>query len=216
MPGDVLMVHGLAEASVCLQPLAQSLAMRGYEPHFLDYPSTSFPIEHLTEVHLHEAITALRSKETLHIVTHSMGGVMLRYYLQLHGIPNLGRIVMLAPAHAGSPLMTRMQYHPLFPWLMGPAGFQSTDDEKGFALQIPDTISAETGILSGCVSLDPIGSLSMPWPHDGKTTVEGTMLKGMKDHMTLFTSHDMIMFDPQTMYQTAHFLEQGAFHKPWS
>ena len=126
---SVLLIHGLAESSLWMAPLGVVLMGSGYDTHFIDYPSTSFSIEDLTEIHLERAIQSLADKRVIHVVAHSMGAVMIRYYLQNHRIPNIGRVVMLAPGNAGSPMLSLYRRHPLFPVILGLPGIQSGSGE---------------------------------------------------------------------------------------
>jgi triacylglycerol lipase len=213
----VLMVHGLAEKSALMSPLASILQATGYSPVLFDYPSTRATIPFLTEQFLGPAITNLSSKRRLDIVTHSLGGVMLRYYLQKNHIPNLGRVVMLAPGHAGSPMLSLYCCNPIYRMIVGPAGIQSGADENGFALKIPRHINAEVGIIAGCLPLDPLSLFAMPWPHDGRVTVKSTFIDGMSDHIVLPASHDLMIIDPLACYEVFHFLKHGTFdHGPRS
>ncbi len=208
----VLLCHGLAENSLWMTPLAMTARLAGFRPHLWDYPSTRHPIEVLTERHLHDAVASLAGEETLHVITHSMGGIMLLYYLQRHRIPNLGRIVMLTPGFDGSPPLSLYRRHPLFS-LLGPAGIQSASGPDCFSCRLERTIPAEAGIITGCVGSDPAGWLTMPWPHDGKTTVAGTYLDNMKDHLVVPASHDLLLYDPAAHYQSMHFLRHGRFNR---
>jgi pimeloyl-ACP methyl ester carboxylesterase len=191
-------------------PLSFALQATGYGTRLLDYPSTRYSIERLTEEYLGRYIQSLNHEEVLHFVAHSLGAIMLRYYLENHKVENIGRIVMLAPGNAGSPSLSLYRRHPLFSVFLGPAGVQSADD-RCFACTLTDERLPETGIISGCVAFDPASYFSMEWPHDGKTTVQGTKLKGMKDHVVLPASHELMMFDPIAIYQTINFLRHGYF-----
>ena len=211
----VLLVHGLAESSAVFAPLASSLRMAGFQPVPFDYPSTSARIEDLTDDYLGPAIVRLAGKNRLSIVTHSMGGVMLRYYLQKHRIPNLGRVVMFAPGHAGSPMISLFRHNPVWRLVHGPAGVQSGADEEGFALQIPRRVDAEVGVIAGCLPTDLLSLFVMPWPHDGRLPVASTGIQGMTDRIVLPVSHDMMMFDPLACYEAVQFLRHGKFdHGP--
>jgi triacylglycerol lipase len=211
MSKTILLVHGLAESSVAMGFLATSLRLQGYRTVSIDYPSTRHTIEECTTLYLKPAIEALAFEESLSIVTHSMGGVMLRYYLAHHRVDNLERIVMLAPGHGGSKTMKVFRRHPLFPVLMGPAGVQSGDDARRLDPALGAYTGPDLGVVAGCISFDPIAWAVMPWPHDGKLTVSATLLEGMKDHIVLPVSHDTILFDPLAIFQTSHFLKHGTF-----
>jgi triacylglycerol lipase len=213
----VLMIHGLAETTALMAPLASMLRMAGFSPVLFDYPSTSTTIELLTERFLRPAIAGLGGKKRLDIVTHSMGGVMLRYYLQNYRVHNLGRIVMLAPGHAGSPMLSLYCHNPLYRFFVGPAGVQSCAGEGALAWRIPRRVDAELGIIAGCLPLDPLSLFVMKWPHDGRLPVESTWVAGMTDHIVLPASHDMMMINPLACYEVVQFLRTGTFdHGPLS
>jgi triacylglycerol lipase len=209
----VLLVHGLAETAAWMRPLSAALRLDGFRTYAMDYPSTTATIQELTDNYLHHEIEKLATAPTLHIVTHSMAAVMLRYYLQTRSIPNLGRIVMIAPGHAGSRMLTYLNRIPLYPAVMGPASLQSADDEKCFACTLPDALDQDYGIIAGCVPLDPLAWFVIQEPNDGRVTVESTRLGGMRDHLVLPTSHDMILFDPIAITQTREFLRRGKFFR---
>lgn len=212
----VLLLHGLAETSWWMMPLACALRAAGYEPVLLDFPSTRYPIESLIREYLDTAIEKLPPYKKLHFIGHSLGSVMIRSYLQHNKPKNTGRFVMMAPGNHGSPVLSVYKHLPLYKFFLGPAGIQSAADDDSYASALSETMPVETGIIAGCVPLDPLSIFSMPWPHDGKTTVEDTRLAGMTDHITLFTAHDLMMFDPVAIYQAVYFLRHGHFshHTP--
>ena len=207
----VLIIHGLAETALWMSAVGAALASNGFYVHFLDYPSTTDTIEKLSENYLHKAVERLRSVERLDIVGHSMGAVMLRYYLHARGIPNLGRAVMLAPGNAGSRILTYLGRLPLYSALMGPAARQSADDEGCFACGLPPKLSADFGVIAGCLPLDPFAFLAAPEPNDGRVTVQSTRLQGMRDHLVVAASHETILFHPVAILQTICFLQTGKF-----
>lgn len=193
--------------------LAWTFSLAGYRTHFVDFPSTRSPIEELTKNYLYRALRELQDVPILHIVTHSLGGIMLRYHLQNRPIPNLGRVVMLAPGNEGSAALSIYDRIPAFRYLLGPAGLQSRDDENCFACGLDDHIHAETGVIAGTLPMDIFSYSFMRWPHDGRIEVKDTKFKGMKDHIALPVSHDLILFHPLTAYQSLYFLRHGCFDK---
>jgi hypothetical protein len=53
----------------------------------------------------------------------------------------------------------------------------------------------------------------LPDTDDGKVTVENTKLDGMSDHITLPTTHPMMMRNRKVINQVIHFLKNGNFEK---
>lgn len=212
----VVLLHGIGRSPRSLSRLESGLSDRGYRVFNLDYPSTKFPIEYLAEEVLHPLVERLRreSSAKLHFVTHSMGGIVVRYYLQHHDLPNLGRIVMLSPPNGGSELADLLNRNAIFKRFMAPAGRQLGTDKD----RLPRRLGAadfEVGIIAGNKSYNPINSLILDGPDDGTVTVESTKLLGMADFIVLRYSHRSIIRSKEVICQVIHFLRSGAFrHDP--
>lgn len=213
MRQKVLLLHGLAETSVMMMPMAAALRWAGFDPVLFDFPSTRHDVSTLTDHYLKQKIDELADEPILHIVGHSLGCVMTRHLLEKYHVPNLGRVVMLAPGNHGSPVITFYKHFPLYHYIYGPAAIQSAADDDSFADRLTEYPSAQIGIIAGCTALDPLSYLLMPWPHDGKTTVDGTKLKGVPHHITVAASHDAIMIDPIACHHTIDFLKNGRFNQ---
>ena len=137
----------------------------------------------------------------------------MRQYLHDHGRPAaLGRVVMLAPPNAGSQLVDRFRGLRLYRWINGPAGLQLGTD----AASTPNTLGplptqVQFGVIAGDRSLNPLFSLCLPGPNDGKVTVTATHLAGETAHLTLPYSHTWLMWRAPVIAQVKSFLRDGRF-----
>lgn len=212
LPECVILLHGLARTSKSMLPFSEFLQAHHYLVVNLDYPSREFPIATLTAQAIPPALAQCRqhSISGIHFVTHSLGGILVRQYLSEYKIPELKRVVMLAPPNKGSQVVDQLKNMPPFDWLNGPAGHELGTGPDS----VPNKLGAvdfDVGIIAGTTSVNLVLSLYLPNPDDGKVSLENTKIEGMRDFISLPVSHPYIMKNADVMQQTLHFLQQGTF-----
>ena len=126
MTDAVVLLHGAGRSSLSMYRMARALAGRGFQVYNLGYPSRRLPIEGLAG-YIGKQITKrqLDLFDNIHFVTHSLGGIVLRSYLKINHLPNLGRVVMLAPPNQGSELVVFFRRFPFYDWFIGPVELNS-------------------------------------------------------------------------------------------
>ena len=210
----VILLHGLARTGHSLNRMEKALQRNGYRTVNCHYPSRRYPVEHLAASYIPRAITACRENHQpgrIHFVTHSMGGILLRYYLSQERPPELGRTVMLAPPNGGSELVDRLGGFWWFRLLYGKAGTQlgTTADSLPNRLGPADF---EVGIIAGNRVISPLAALLFPGENDGKVSIRSTRLEGMADFIVLPHSHTFMMSSREVIDQTLGFLRCGHFN----
>lgn len=212
--GDgVLLLHGLCRTSRSMENLSQALQAQGYRVVNLGYPSRSDTVEALAEHILSVGFDSpsLADCPRIHVVTHSMGAILLRAYLSRHRVPRLGRVVMLAPPNRGSELVDRFRRHSWFRRLHGPAGMQLGTSIQDLPRRL-GPVDFELGVIAGSGRFLQPGSWFLPRPNDGKVSVLSTRVRGMKEHLTVHAGHTFLMDRPEVQAHTLQFLRTGSFH----
>ncbi len=215
MPGDyVVLLHGLGRTRLSMAIPQLRLKSAGFEVINLRYPSRSKPIEQLAEVVRSELGCKIEDKSrTVHFLTHSLGGIVVRALLSGREIDgNLGRVVMLAPPSQGSQLANRFGDSQLFRALTGPAG-QQLRAGPGSGVSKMGPVDYVVGVVAGHKSTNLFSRL-LNNEGDGKVTLEETRLEGMADFLTVPRGHTFIMNDPKVIDQAIHFFRKGRFSRP--
>ncbi len=211
----VVLLHGLARSSSSLTTMQNALEEAGYTTANIDYPSRDHAIEELADIAVGKGLASCRAKadiETIHFVTHSLGGILVRQYLSENEIDELGRVVMMGPPNQGSSAVDDMESVPGFDWINGPAGRQLGKGAESVPLAL-GPVDFELGVIAGDRSIDPITSAVLEDPDDGRVSVEDTKIDGMDDFVLLHHSHAFMMRMPKTIAQTLAFLKTGGFTK---
>lgn len=208
----VVLLHGLNRSWRAMQPMAKALRDAGFTTANVDYPSQAGSVEVLAPLAVDTGLEECRraGAERIHFVTHSIGGILLRYRHQENPIPDLGRVVMLAPPNKGSEVIDITRNWPTSGIFAGEAGMQLGTDANSIPAQL-GPVDFELGIIAGTRTMNPIMSAMLPNPDDGKVSVENTKVDGMDDFLVVRNNHHYIINSETVQRNTAAFLRSGAF-----
>ncbi|MCX6807579.1 MAG: alpha/beta hydrolase [Patescibacteria group bacterium] len=211
--GDyVVLVHGLIRSSGSLDNLAKFLADKGYSVLNFDYLSTKYDITTISREYLKKAVFTYCTDpdRKIHFITHSLGGIVVKDFLGSTELPNLGRVVMLAPPNKGSELADVVKRIPGAEFLLGP-NLDKLGAEEPNIFTANTKINFEVGIVAGNASSNMLNSEIIPGDDDGKVSVESTKLTGMKDFIVVPETHNT-MINTGIVWQAAdNFIRYGAF-----
>ncbi len=207
----VVVVHGLGRTPASMTILASRLRDAGFRVVSFGYPSTSEEMETLVDRLESEVVRCCGNEaEAVHFVTHSMGGVLVRSYLDQQSQTHQGRVVMLSPPSRGSEVVDAFADSPMLRAMLGPAGLQLGTDSTAIPSRL-GPVRFSLGIIAGNRSLNPLYSWLIPGPDDGKVGVDRTRVEGAADFLVVPASHTFIMNRGDVAEQVVYFLRHGRF-----
>jgi len=148
--------------------------------------------------------------DVIHVVAHSMGGVLMRQVFEQNPDPRPGRLIAI-----GSPLLDcwiGRRFYRLQPWLGSLMIGRTVAD---YIARSTDPVwhgTRDFGVLAGTYPVG-VGSLfrTLPSPSDGTVLLDETRLQGIRDHSTVRLNHFGMLFSKRCFRQVARFLATGAF-----
>ena len=151
------------------------------------------------------------SHERIHLVGHSLGGVLALQTLARYPEAISGRVVCL-----GSPLLNTMAGRHLATSRIGSRMLGRTLPEAVFEHPLESWRGVQdVGVVAGSVGVG-LGMIVTPRlrrPHDGVVEVAETCLPGITDHLELRVNHTGLLLSKIAATQTAHFLHHGRFQR---
>ena len=205
---SVVAVHGLWMIGGVMAILRWRIEPHGFDVRPFSYRSIRMGLD-ANAARLAEFVAGVPG-DTVHLLGHSLGCVVIRAMLERHALARPGRIVCLGPPFAGSVTAERVTRLPGGSHVIG----RSTRDllaRGGFTTAVA---GREIGIIAGRVPIG-LGRLfgTFAGPSDGMVAVEETRLEGAADHIVLPVAHTSLLWSAEVARQTAWFFEHGRFRR---
>jgi pimeloyl-ACP methyl ester carboxylesterase len=212
----VVLQHGLWRDAMSLDRLERALRAHGYETLNPSYPSTNGTIEQHA-ARLRAAIDDWRAKDAgpapgFAFVGHSMGGLVIRCYLQQPGAVQASACVFLGTPHQGAALVDRRKDLWLFTPLMGDEAVLQMRPQDPLILSLAAP-ACPFGNVVGARG-DPQGwNAAVPGDDDGTVAVAEARLAGETDAIELTIGHTRLSFDDLAIRQVLCFLRHHRFDR---
>lgn len=201
---DVVLVHGLYYGPVSMQLLARRLRRQGYRCRTFGYPTVRGSLPENAR-RLRKFLDGIQT-DTLHLVGHSLGGLVILRMLDEFGDLPPGRVVLLGSsvkgsgvaAMAGEMTLTRPFIGEAAKWL-----------KQGFDRAPADR---ETGVIAGTRGFG-LGRIvpGLEDPGDGTVALAETELPGAAARIELPVSHTGLVLSAAVARAVGRFLATGSF-----
>ena len=210
----VVLLHGLARTSGSMSELERKLGRAGYDVANIDYPSRRHTIDALARDAVPRGIEQCRAgqPEKIHFVTHSLGGILVRYYMRDRSLAESGRVVMLGPPNQGAKIVDHLAAAPWFR-LLGPAGAALGTGPGAFTTNL-GPVDFDLGVIAGDLGINPLGPFLLKEPNDSIVTVASTRVDGMNEHLVLPVTHTFMKRNNRLIDHVLRYLKTGSFARP--
>lgn len=203
--GSVVVLHGLWMTGVETSLLRRRLGEHGFSPRSFHYPSMHADLPQVLSA-LEHAVRAL--PPPVHLVGHSLGGLMALRLLESGVDLPPGRVVLLGTPVAGSIAARSVAGWPIGPAVLGSLALAQIVESVPRAWRG----SREIGVIAGTLSAG-LGRVvaQLPQPNDGTVALAETRLDGAAGQLVLHVSHTGMLFSGAVADAVAGFLATGSF-----
>jgi len=205
----VICLHGIGRSSKSMHPIIQSLASEPVTAVPFDYPGNRSSLAECADF-LRQMVNSLSAAEQISFVVHSMGGLVVRRYLQDHSDSRHSLMVMLGTPNLGADLAEMLKNFALFKALYGPAGQELAAGADNVASSLP-VPSFPFGVIAGGRGDERGFNPLLKGDDDGTVTVSCTRLPGAADFLRVNRLHSLLMSDPQVHAAIRCFLKNQRF-----
>ncbi len=202
----VVCIHGIWMTGLEMQILRSRIARCGFGTAQFHYHSLRLtPAENA--VRLNQFLLNLEA-DIVHIVAHSLGGLVVTHLFEQFPLQRPGRVVMLGTPLKGS--ATAQAYHAFLPtrFLLGKSTLRGLlgDRPRWKGLRELGMIAGDRGTGIGQLTLG-----KLPRPNDGTVALDETRSTEVNHHLVVPHSHFGMIYSKNVAKAVCHFLKDGEF-----
>lgn len=216
----VVFIHGIWGTPANLMPLAARLALEGYDPHLFSYNSvTKTPEENAAKLNVFlDRIEA----DSIHLVAHSLGGIVLKHLMHSHMPNRIDKALMLATPINGSEVAKSLNKNEMTKLVLGRA------TERGLLGDAPPWPKEHPlGMIAGDKDAG-VGKFvkrgGLDGPNDGVVKLSETMSDEITHRFEISYSHTAMLLTNELATSVLCYLRDGHFEamsdpdmeNPWS
>ncbi len=197
----VVLVHGLWMSRWSFASIAKHLKNEGFRVYRFGYKTTRKPFDF--NMQKLQAFVNSRTQDTVHLVVHSMGGI-----LSMRTLPNIkktGKLIMLGSPINGSQAARAMSQKKWGAWLLNHAVEPLSNGVK------TPKVLRNSCMIAGISNSIGISKLvtKLPEPNDGTVALAETQADWIDCHTTEKTNHFRMLFHKKIKIKISDFLTKS-------
>ncbi|MFQ6006878.1 MAG: esterase/lipase family protein [Woeseia sp.] len=181
-----------------------------YRAHLFSYPSIRDSLDE--NARLLAGYLADNGFDRVHLIGHSLGGVVALRMLALEPDAPVDRVVCLGSPLCGSRAASHLNQRDWGNTILGRSVTGGVVDEAANQWARDVCATRDVGVIAGTVPVG-VGRLLTTFDddNDGTVAVSETRLPGVKDHLCMPVNHKGLVLSRDVIDQAAAFLRRGEF-----
>ena len=204
-----ILSHGFNKSSEDMAYLGDGLSYHGINNVIVNLPTTFGSLSDCLNS-LHAQIYDITKKHNINFIGHSMGGLIIRSYINKWKLENVNRCIFIATPHLGSKLAKISGCIPFYENIFKPIKNLKSSIENEYLLT---NKNIEIGLIIGHKNNTVLGNIFLPAESDGRVEIKSALSSDAKDAIILPYGHKEIHRKEETLNQVKCFLLNGIFHK---
>ena len=208
---NIICLHGIWMPGAELIFLKHRLqTQHSYKCEMFTYPSVNGTLDENAQL-LADFVLA-QNLDEVHLIGHSLGGVLALRMLAMHPEIPVARVICLGSPLCGSRAATVLRANDLGKIILGKTISEGVVQKSASEWATEVTKQHDVGVIAGTISLG-IGRIvtNFEGENDGTVAVDETRLPGAKDHICLPVNHTGLVMSKDVVDQAANFLRRGEF-----
>lgn len=204
----IVLVHGFCRSHLDMRFLEAGLKNAHFHVVSVRLPTLFASLSQCCDALATQIDSIVKNAGSVHYVAHSMGGLIVRAYIQRTQQQNVGRCIFIATPHQGSKLAAIANRVPFYASVFKPI------KDLLPSLSYPDfgaQKSFQIGVIAGESNTGLLGKLFMSSRSDGRVEVASARATDTDDFIILPYGHHEIHHMPQTLRLIQRYLSMGRF-----
>ncbi|MCL2232131.1 MAG: alpha/beta fold hydrolase [Treponema sp.] len=203
-----ILCHGFNKSHNDMYFLSAGLKKRGINNIAVNLPLTFRSFDDCVDSFHAQIHDTVKTFKTVNFVGHSMGGLIIRSYINNYGPENIKRCVFIATPHRGSDIAKIAGNLPFYRSIVKPIHALQPSRENNYLLA---NKAIEIGLIAGSKNNALFGKLFLSRESDGRVDVRSASSADAKDMRVLPYGHKEIHHKEEVLNLTVNFLENGIF-----
>lgn len=204
MTTSVIFVHGLYHHSFVFYWMKRQLSQPTYDFHEINYPTYGYNPRVLIDIH--ELINSIDPTHKILFIAHSMGGLVVRKFLEKYHPERNIHVITLGTPHQGSDVARLLHHHSFGKHLLGTATKAGLLDVHA-RYELPYPLTSLAGVTPFGI-INVLGLSCETRDSDGTVFVDETQIDGAQHHIFNNVNHTALLYMPSVIHYINDYLHE--------